>query len=230
MHTYRKRHKTDEAGTFRRLTYGLTGLLFVAGMLCGCLPQVHSTAQHRLFLLDPGDLETSGIAFLTPSTVTGQEQEKQVVALTFAEVLTKERPAIRCVSLPETLSALNQAGLAEEYKRMFEDYHGTGLFQYDTLKKIGEATKSKYAAQLKLAGFKQGSKERLGSFGLRMIETEYANIRLFFQIWNTTDGTIAWEGAQELHYALDTIFDKPITLRIVLEEAAISLINRLPKK
>jgi hypothetical protein len=63
-----------------------------------------------------------------------------------------------------------------------------------------------------------------------MMETEYASIRLFFQIWNTTDGTIAWEGAQELHYALDTILEEPITLRTVLEEAAKSLINRLPKK
>ncbi len=217
MHTCNIRHETGGAGSFLCLILGLSGWLLVAGLLCGCMtPQVHSTAQHSSFSLGPDDLETSGIAFLTPSTVTGQEQEKQVVALTFAEVLTKERPAIRCVTLPETLSALNRAGLAEEYKRMFEDYHGTGLFQHDILKKIGEVTKTKYAAQIKLAGFRQGSKERLGVFGLRMMETEYANIRLFFQIWNTTDGTIVWEGAPELHYALDTVFEKPITLRTVL--------------
>lgn len=224
-----KYNVVSRTGDYRRLIVGLMIWLLVVGLTYGCTtPQIHSTAQHRLISLGPNDLQTYGIAFITPSTVTGQEEEKQAVAFTFAEVLTKERPAIRCVTLSETLSAVNKAGLVEDYKRMFEDYNGTGLLKQDILQKIGEVTGTRYVAQLKLAGFRQGSKGRFRTFGLRILETEFANIRLFFQIWNTTDGSIVWEGVQELDYAKETFLEKTIALRTVLEEAAKILIARLP--
>ena len=69
--------------------------------LCACvMPQVYDTAQHRAISLKAEDLSTHGVAFITPSTVTGQEEEKQEVVFTFTEVLKKERTAIRCLSLP----------------------------------------------------------------------------------------------------------------------------------
>ena len=47
----------------------------------------YSTLQHQPLSLGAGQLESGGIAFITPSTVTGQEQEKQAVALAYADVL-----------------------------------------------------------------------------------------------------------------------------------------------
>lgn len=79
-------------------------------------------------------LEQSGIAFATPSTVTGQEEEKQALALTFADVLKRERPNVRCTTLAETLGAVNHAGLAEDYRRMYADYRHSGLFERDVLR------------------------------------------------------------------------------------------------
>jgi hypothetical protein len=82
--------------------------------LGGCFgTQIYPTQQEQLISLRPGDLEASGIAFITPSTVTGQEQEKQAVALTFADVLKRERPKLRVATLAETLSAVNRAGLGD---------------------------------------------------------------------------------------------------------------------
>jgi hypothetical protein len=198
--------------------------------LSGCfLPQVYVTTDHRLISLKPEDLTSNGLAFLTPSTVTGQEEEKQAVAYEFSLVLKKERPAIRCITLPETLNALNHAGLATEYKNMIADYRDTGIFSRDTLKKVGEATKVKYAVQIKLMNFQQGSEDRFGIFGLRIINTRYAHVRLFFQIWNTQDGLIAWEGSQEIHYAIDTLTEKSVTQKIILQKAAHNIISELPK-
>lgn len=206
--------------------------LLIAGtlaLLCSCfVPQVYDTTDHRLISLKADDLQQQGIAFLTPSTITGQEEEKQAVALMFAEVLRKERPAIQCVGLPETLNALNEAGLADEYKRMLADYRDTGIFNRDTLQKVGEATKTGYVAQLKLMSFIQGSSDRFGVFGLRMVETKYAHVRLFFQIWNIKGGYIAWEGVQELHYAVDTIAEKSVTLKQAINRAAHDVISQLP--
>jgi hypothetical protein len=211
----------------------LVGVLIwtlIAGVLGGCAsrPQVHSTSQHRAFSLQANDLETHGLAFITPSTVTTQEEDKQALAFTFAEALMKERPAIKCVTLSETLGAINRNGLAEAYKLMFEEYRYTGILRLDVLQKVGNVTGSRYVAQLKLAGFRQDSDSRFSVFGLRVLGTKQADIRLFFQIWNTENGTIAWEASQEVTYAYDDFLEKTITFRAVVEETARRIISLLP--
>jgi hypothetical protein len=195
----------------------------------GCsIDQVHSTADHEDFSLNKNDLETYGLAFITPSTVTGQEEDKQTLAFAFANVMQEKRPDIRVVSLPETISAINIANVSEEYKLMYVDYRDTGVFKRDLLKKVGEITGTRYLAQLKLSDFSQDSKARFSLFGLRLLQTKEANIRMFFQIWDSSDGTIAWEGTEEMTYSWDTGSEKPVTFRAIVEKTAQNLISRLP--
>lgn len=197
--------------------------------LAGCQStQINPSLQEHRISLRTGDLDASGIAFLTPSTVTGQEQEKQAVAFTFADVIKRDRQGMRVVTLAETLSAVNKAGLADAYKRMYDDYRDTGLLSGDVLKQIGAATGARYLAQLKLQGFLQGAKERFGALGLRVVETQYAHVRLFFQIWDSSDGSIAWEGMQEMRISHETVTEDPVMQRTVLERTAEDLIRRLP--
>lgn len=198
-------------------------------VLAGCFSaQIFPTRHDNLISLRKGDLEAAGIAFITPSAATGQEEEKQAVALTFTDIMKQERPRIRVVTLAGALGAINKAGLAEDYRRMYDDYRYTGLFERDMLRKLGTITGTRYIAQLKLQRFGQGEKERFGALGFRIIETRYASLRLFFQIWDSTDGTIAWEGMQETHYSQDTFAEKAVSLRIVVEHTARDLISRLP--
>jgi hypothetical protein len=203
-------------------------LLLAFSLISGCfIPEKQFTDKHRDFSLGKGELARHGLAFITPSTVTGQEEEKQGVALIAAEVLKEKRPDIRCVSLAETLSAVNKAGLAEQYKEMYIDYRDTGLFKKDMLKQIGELTGVKYVAQLKLASFSQGNRNRFQIFGLRILETKKADLRLVLQIWNASDGSIAWETVEELSYAQDTVFSGSVAMRTVLEEVLENLISHL---
>ena len=195
---------------------------------CSAGLQVYPTLQEQVISLRKGDLEASGLAFITPSTVTGQEQEKEAVALTFADVLKVERPKLKVITLAESLGAVNRAGLADAYRRMYADYRDSGLLSADALKGIGSATGARYLAQLKLQGFSQGSKSRFGFFGLRLVETQYADVRLFFQIWDSRDGSIAWEAMQELRISIETTSEEPVMLRKVLEHSARNLIARLP--
>jgi hypothetical protein len=77
-------------------------------LLAGCAnDQIHSSMQYEDISLSPQDLEARGLAFITPSTVTGRKQDIQARDFIFAEVMQKERPDIKVVSLPETLSAIN---------------------------------------------------------------------------------------------------------------------------
>jgi len=204
----------------------LTPLIFA---LAGCQStQIYPSLQEHRISLRPGDLDASGIAFITPSTVTGQGQEKQAVAFTFAEVIKRDRQSLRVVTLAETLGAVNKAGLADAYKRMYDDYRDTGLLSQDVLKQIGAATGARYLAQLKLQGFSQGSKERFGALGFRIVETQFAHVRLFFQIWDSTDGSIAWEGMQEMRISQESMTEEPVMQRTVLERTAHDLIAKLP--
>ncbi len=216
--------------SFRHLAILLAAAICALGSITGCgAAQIYSIVNHHQFSLSGEALKNTGIAFITPSTVTGQEEEKQAVAFTFVEALQEARPDIRCVSLPETLSAINKANLGENYQRMFADYKDTGLFDSRTLGKVGEVTRTRYLGQLKLAGFSQGSSGRLSVFGLRLLETKYAKLRLFFQIWDAADGSIAWEGVQELNWSEEEINENTIDLQTVMAQAARNLAKRLPE-
>jgi len=186
-------------------------LASVALLLSACVSGYQwTTDEHRKFELNDEDLRLYGIAFITPSSITGREQDRQSLALTFAEVLHEKQPDIRVVSLPETLSAVNQCGCLAEYKAMFDDYELTGIFQHTMLKKVAEITNTRYIAQLKLAGFEQSSSGRFDLFGLRLIKTNKANLRVFLQLWDSQSGAIVWEGYEEMDYAYDTYSEKGV--------------------
>lgn len=212
------------------LKFGIAGLLIVMAVT-GCATigsQVVPTTLYKSGSLEPGSLSRHGLAFLTPSTVTGQEQDRQALALIFAETLHAQLPSVPVISLSDTLGLVNRAGLAEDYRKMIEDYRETGIFAQSTLEKIGRTVGARYLAQLKLAGFSQDTFERFSLFGLRLFQTLHSNIRLYLQIWDSETGTIAWEGSEELSYSYDSSAERPVTFRMVVEEAARELIARLP--
>ena len=214
---------------FMRNISSMFFILLAIGMLPGCaIDQIHSTADHEDLSLNKNDLETHGLAFITPSTVTGQEEDKQTLAFAFANAMQESRPDIRLVTLPETISAINVADMTEDYKLMYVDYRDTGVFKHDLLEKVGKVTGTRYLAQLKLSDFSQNSKARFNLFGFRLLQTKEANIRIFFQIWDSTDGTIAWEGTEEMSYSWDTGSEKPVTFRRIVEKTANNLITLLP--
>lgn len=212
------------------LRLGLSAAL-AACLSCCTTSQRHETvtvAASRADSLKPGELARFGIAFVTPSTVTGQEQDRPALCLIFSHVLEELRPGTRVVPLAETLSSVNRDGLAENYKLMMSNYQGAELLDRATLSLVGKATGVRYIGQLKMASFGQQSQDRFGVFGLRVVETKKANIRLTLQIWNSEDGSIVWEGTQELYLANETLKEDPISFRTMVEDVARSLIARIP--
>jgi hypothetical protein len=178
--------------------------------------------------LRTGDLQAGGIAIITPSSATGQEEDKQALALAFTGVLQEALPTLRVVSLPETLSAINRVGMTNEYKKMFEDYRLTGIFERDTLQKVAKVTGSRYIAQLKLGAFRQEAKGRWGLLGVRVVETKSSTIRLFLQIWDSRDGSIAWEGSQESTLSHESLTEEYVPMKSVVEESTRDLVRRFP--
>ena len=209
---------------------GIRGVVLGIALLTGCSTGLlyYPKVNEQVISLSKGDLEAAGIAFMTPSTVTGQEQEKEAVALTFTDILKAERPGLKVIPLAATLGSVNKAGLADTYRRMYEDYRDTGLFPGEALRRVGAATGTRYLAQLKLQNFNESSKNRFGFLGFRLVDTQYADLRLFLQIWDTRDGSIAWEGMQELRITRESTTEEPLMLRRLVERSAQELIAKLP--
>ena len=203
--------------------------LAAAALATGCAtPQIHGATQALALNLKDGALQKGGLAFVTPSSVTGQEEDKQALALVFAEVIRQERPGTHIVALPEALSAINRSGLTGDYRRMLEDYRLTGIFDRDVLTRVGTVTGARYIAQLKLAGFRQDSSNRWSLLGLRIVDTRSTTLRLFIQIWDSQDGSIAWEGSDELTSARDYLEERTVTFRSAVAESARRLVLQLP--
>jgi len=212
------------------LTIGLAILLSACAnqQLVTKTQQSMPTTQVQAIDLKPEDLRMGGIAFITPSSITGQEEDKQALALAFTEVLLKMRPDLRVMALPQTLSAVNRQGLTGEYRQMCEDYRLTGIFDREILQKVAKVTNSRYVAQLKLGAFRQESKDRFGMLGLRVLQTKTSTIRLFFQIWDCNDGSVAWEGAQESTLSHESMAEEYVSMKSIVQESARDLVTHLP--
>ena len=124
----RARIRIMSISTRRRRAIAALALLLPLLPACRIANQRYSTPHTEGFGLVAGQLEAGGLAFLTPSSVTGQEEDRQPLALVFADVLAERRKDIPVVGLPQTLSAVNRAGLTEAYKRMYQDYRDSGVF------------------------------------------------------------------------------------------------------
>ena len=207
-----------------------TGALLAQLFACSTAQQ-HGTltiAANRADSLKADELVKHGMAFVTPLTVTGQEQDRAALCLIFSQVFEEMRPGVHIVPLTETLSSINRAGLADEYKRFMANYHGGELLDKNSLAQISQATGVRYVAELKMASFLQESEDRFGVLGLHLVDTKKSSIRLSLQIWDSHDGSIAWEGAHELYLASDTLIAKPISFRAVVEASARKLVAAIP--
>lgn len=212
----------------RRWLTGVGALATASIGACTFAPQHYSLPEVRANRAQNGALAKHGLAFLTPSTVTGQEEDRQTLAMLFTTTLVGLRPELRVVPLPEVLSLVNSAGLAEDYQRLYEGYRLTGVFDRDTLGRLSAVTGTRFLAQLKLAHFEQGAKSRFGFLGLSILQTQYAHMRLFLQIWDAESGAIAWEGIDELTISVETSRERAVTLRALAEHAAKDFVKRLP--
>lgn len=210
------------------LSASLLSLVALALVGCSATQQRWSSTQHNTLDLHPGDLEAGGLAFLTPATVTGQEEDSQPLALAFVAAMKEKRPSLRVIGLSQTLSAINRTGLTTDYQRMLLLYRDTGAFEPTTLRRVGDAAQARYLAQLKLPQFRQEDKERFGVFGLSLIQTPIATIRIYLQIWDSLEGDIAWEGQSELTMAYDTPAQTTVPFESVVRDCAVELVARLP--
>jgi hypothetical protein len=172
-------------------------------------------------------LEQHGLAFLTPTTRSEYSEDRQALALVFASTLSELRPTVRVVPLTQTLGSVNRAGLIQQYQRMYHTFAATGALERDMLAKLRGVTGARYFALLQLSEFSQ-PQVNSAAIALPTRSAPMAHIRLFVQLWDSVDGTSAWEGVVEVNHAADGANGAGVTFSALVERAARDLVVRLP--
>jgi len=116
-----------------------------------------------------------------------------------SEVLQKVAPHIRVISSRNSMSQINQQGLAVEYTQMRVDAELSYLLNRESLKKIGTAIGARYVFQPRLAAFAQIMTDRwtFPGLGVLLMQTRSSDLRVSLQLWDTRTGELLWVSMAE---------------------------------
>jgi hypothetical protein len=213
----------------------LAGLFCLAALLSGCGHWRHSDDQAKNGDMTPVgsppvSFHNGDLAMLTPTAAASHEEDRQALAQIFSDTLAKSRPDLKAKPLTTTLSAINAAGLATPYDQMYLAYKNTGVFDGQTLRRIGQAAGARYLVQLKLASFEQGSESGISILGTSFAHKQTADLRLTLQIWDASEARIVWERSnEESETKRAFIVNRAIKMEDVEKSAAEDLVKELPR-
>ncbi len=102
-------------------------------------------------------------------------------------------PEVKATGHHETLTKINQMGLAEEYTGIARDWHQSGILDRERLNRIGSALGVKYVLLPGWVGGDSSFEDRFVISGLRTVQTRTVWLRLLIQIWDVESGEIVYE-------------------------------------
>jgi len=174
-------------------------------------------------------LHEGGLAILTPTASSGQDEDRQAVASQLSDSLTRLRPDLRVVPLTQTLSAVNAAGLAPTYDHLYSTYKNTGLLDGQDLTKIAQTLGVRYVIQLKIAAYDQSSGGGVGFLLAALIRDKKANVRLFLQVWDSQTGRVVWEKTgEETEKKWSLVVERSIDMQEVVKSELDKLVPEIP--
>lgn len=209
------------SGLFGRSTVRLAGLVLLVAALAACTPAlygwtVRTSSTPTAGSFSPWELQREPVAIFEAHAPGGLRGNELGLAGYLAEILKAVAPDFKIVSPQETASRINQGGLAQEYAKMRTDYEQTNILEAAALRKLGEATKARYAFQPRLGAFSQTMTNRWTPIDVRIVQTRSSMLRLSLQLWDTHTGEPIWSSTAEAILSSEVVFQDPV----YLEDAA----------
>jgi hypothetical protein len=172
-------------------------------------------------------LEGSRVGFimLSPSQ---RLEDRSIVMDLLGKLFQEKRGDIEVLLPSQSLSLINQAGIAKEYNEAVKDYQTSGILDRRMITKVGEVLNVRYLLHLSLIGFDQYASTRFSVLGLRAIDSQSAKMRLFVQILEADRGTIVWEASGEGIITREEFRARPITFHEIAQLACQRLVEKLP--
>jgi hypothetical protein len=112
--------------------------------------------------------------------------------------IAEARPPMRAIPGYETLSILNEKGLADDYAGLISGYSASGILERQALIRIGSALRSHYLMLPGLAEFNQTVIDKFEALGFKLVRTRITSIKLWLQLWDARTGRIVWESSGEV--------------------------------
>jgi hypothetical protein len=173
-----------------------------AAVLHGCSPLYVSdasiTSTPSPQSLDVARLASEPVAVLgvvAPPTLQGFSPS---LSLALVRAIANVRPPIHAVPGYETLSLLNEEGLAQDYADLISGYTSGGILERQRLRRIGSAVGSRYLMLPGVAEFDQSVVDKYEAVGLKLVRTRLTSLRLWLQLWDAHTGQIIWESGGEV--------------------------------
>ena len=189
-----------------------------AALAAGCGAPLHVADDHvtsaaRIKALDIRALTCEPVTIFGVVAPGGIQGLTPTIAHALTTSLSKTKPPIRVVPMPETLSRLADNGLAGEYGDIQAGFGRSGMLERDRLKRIGGALGSRYVLQPGLAEFSQNLFDKFELWGIKIVRSRIATLRLWLQIWEAPTGHLLWERTGELTTSVP-VFQQATTMSL----------------
>ena len=182
-----------------------TTIVALAG--CGVLRtwDAHTTTTSSPAPLDVTTLVGEPVATLGVVASGGLGGHRPVLAHALAAALAEGLPSVPAQSIPETLNALNEHGLAAEYAELLSLFVRTGVLERGRLRALGAALRCRYVLLPGIAGLDEILIDQFEVSGLKLLRSRVTTLRLWLQIWDARTGRMLWESAGEARMATELL-------------------------
>jgi hypothetical protein len=135
------------------------------------------------------------LGVVEPSSLQGFSPS---LSLALGRAIANAHPPIEAIPAYETLSLLNEQGLAQDYADLMSGYASSGILERQRLRRIGSAFASRYLMLPGLAEFHQTVIDKFEYLGLKILRNRLTTLRLWLQLWDAQTGQIVWESGGEV--------------------------------
>lgn len=182
-------------------------------ILCGCGSEgfkvstvTQSVAYHdrvspsSILLADPPNCAV--LPALTPTTSGGLAP---LVDTTCLFALREAAPHGQGLSSAESISRLNEAGVAGTWQSLAKDYAATGVMDRERLSKIGTAIGRKYLIIPMLGYVSSDAEQQVQPLGITIAVTAWVSVWTSIQVWDAETGALLWASSASCTIATEVL-------------------------
>lgn len=162
--------------------------------ITGCTATIYTVSeeQFRDNTLTAEAISRDGIALLP---VTGSNQTFNSVVSIAADYVLNEYQFSNYAGVQQVSNDLNRQGLVRDYHEMINNYNSTGLIDNSQLKKVGEATGTRYLLKIEIGSLNRAADTESSYVDGSVYTSEEKDVRIYGLLWDADNGHVVWEAA-----------------------------------
>ncbi len=169
-------------------------ILILGLFVGGCTASMHTFSEEQFrddsFSID--SVDEYGMALLP---ISGSNQTFNSVVAIAADEILQSYEFNNYVGHRQVAGDLNSQNLVGEYQEMIHNYHSSGIADNTKLRKIGEATGTRYLLKIQIGSLNREAETETNYFDGSVHTAEQKDVRIYGLLWDASNGDVVWEGA-----------------------------------